>query len=191
MEKEIDSNSFKLVSIDPGTDNLGFCIMDISYENFSILKTTVSTIVASKSVFEDSLISQIHGYRMARIQKLKQTLIDHFNKINPAIIVCESPFFNPRRPGAFQPLAEILFAIKESTIEYNSWLPLYLIDPSSIKKSVNAPGNADKIIMKKQVCSLTDLNYEGDVTLEDLDEHSIDAIAVGYCHVKSIKSFVK
>lgn len=179
--------TFKIISIDPGTDSLGFAVMDVTYDNFNINRTIAKTIMASKHVNEDSWVSQIHGYRMARIQKLKSLLIDHFDKIEPAFIVCESPFFNPRRPGAFQPLAEILFAIKEAVLVHNSWLPLHLIDPSTIKKSVNAPGNADKTVMKKAVTSLKDINYEGDIRIEDLDEHSIDAIAVGYCQVKNLR----
>jgi len=184
---EVD-NTFKIISIDPGTDKLGLAVMDVTYENFNISKTVAKTIIASRHVDEDAWISQIHGYRMARIQKLKTILVQNFDKIEPAFIVCESPFFNPRRPGAFQPLAEILFAIKEAVLEHNSWLPLNLIDPSTIKKSVNAPGNADKVVMKKFVSSLTDIGYEGDVKIEDLDEHAIAAIAVGYCQVKNLRS---
>lgn len=184
---EVDE-TFKVVSIDPGTDNLGFAVMDVTYDNYIIKKTVAKTITASKHVNEESWISQVHGYRMARIQKLKSILIQNFNSIEPAFIVCESPFFNPRMPGAFQPLAEILFAIKEAVLKHNSWLPLYLIDPSTIKKSVNAPGNADKVVMKKSVSSLTDINYDGEIKIEDLDEHSIDAIAVGYCHVKNLRN---
>lgn len=179
--------TFKVISIDPGTDNLGFAVLDVTYDDFKIIKTVSKTITASKLVTEESWISQVHGYRMARIQKLKEVLINNFNNIEPAFIVCESPFFNPRMPGAFQPLAEILFAIKEAVLEHNWWLPLYLIDPSTIKKSVKAPGNADKTVMKKCVDELTDINYEGDVLIKDLDEHSIDAIAVGYCHVRNLR----
>lgn len=184
---ETNDNSFKIVSIDPGTDALGLAILDVSFDNFEIIKTRASTIIASKLVSEDSWLAQVHNYRTARIYKLKEILLKRFIDLEPAIVVCESPFFNPRRPGAFAPLVEILAAIRGAVIEYDSWKPLNLIDPSTIKKSVNAPGNADKTVVKKCVMALTDINFDGDVPIEDLDEHSYDAIAVGYCHVKFLK----
>lgn len=178
---------FKVAGIDPGTDSLGLAFMDVSFKDYSIKKTIASTIIASKLVKDDSWLSQTHNFRTARIYKLRETLLKNFNNLQPAVIVCESPFFNPRMPGAFQPLVEILTGIRDVVIQYDSWKPLFLIDPSTIKKGVGAPGNADKILMKKKVIELTDINFDGDVALTDLDEHSIDAIAVAYCHIQELR----
>ena len=59
-----------------------------------------------------------------------------------------------------------------------------MIDPSTIKKAVNASSFADKQNVKKAVMSLVDINYEGNI--DELDEHAIDALAVGYCFVKNM-----
>jgi Holliday junction resolvasome RuvABC endonuclease subunit len=184
---QTNENYFTLIGIDPGSDKLGVSLYKVEFDTFKILESRAFTIIASKMVNERSWLAQIHSYRTARIYKLRECLLEYFNKIQPSVIACESPFFNPRRPGAFQPLVEVLSMIKDAVIEYSVWQPLFMIDPSSIKNSVHAAGNADKDKMKESVLKLTDLAYNGDIELKDLDEHSIDALAVGYCQIKYLK----
>ena len=180
-----NDNHFNLIGIDPGSDKLGIACLKIDLDTLEILESTANTIIASKLVSDQSFFAQVHSYRTARIYRLKEEILKYFNKIQPSVISCESPFFNPRRPGAFQPLVEVLAMIKDAVIEYDLWQPLFLIDPSSIKNSVKAPGNADKDRMKVAVLALNDLKFDGDI--EKLDEHSIDALAVAYCRLKHLK----
>lgn len=180
-----NENHFNLIGIDPGSDKLGIANLKVDLDSLEIIESTATTIIASKLVSDQSFLAQIHSYRTARIYKLKEELLKYFNKLQPSIISCESPFFNPRRPGAFQPLVEVLAMIKDAVIEYDIWQPLFLIDPSSIKNSVKASGNADKDKMKLAVIALGDIHFDGDVS--KLDEHSIDALAVAYCKLKYLK----
>jgi Holliday junction resolvasome RuvABC endonuclease subunit len=184
----IEDNNFKLIALDPGSDTLGFAAFDVDSETFEIKRSIAFTITASKLVNDESWIATRFSYRTARIYKLKELLLNYYAALNPSFVACESPFFNPRRPGAFEPLVEVKAAIRDSVIEHNPWVNLTFIDPSSIKKSVGAPGNADKAVMKKAVSLLTDLNYDGEIKIIDLDEHSIDALAVGYCKIKNMKN---
>jgi len=179
-----EQNYFKIVSIDPGTNKVGICLMDVEFDTFKILKSTAFTVTATKLVSEDSWMSVMHSYRVARLFAIKDTLLRYFKDHKPNAIVCESPFFNSRMPGAFQPLVEILKTIRDTVIEYDDWLQLNLIDPSTIKKAVNASSFADKQSVKKAVTSLVDINYEGNI--DELDEHAIDALAVGYCFIKNM-----
>ena len=181
---------FILIGIDPGTDKLGFAYFKVQIETLEILESQAMTFTATKMVRDDSWLALMHSYRTARIAKLKEVLLKKFNNLQPSVIACESPFFNPRRPGAFQPLVEILDAIKNTVIDYSVWQPLFMIDPSSIKNSVKAPGNADKDKMKVCVLALDDLKYSGDTPLDQLDEHSIDALAVCYCQLKNIRKLI-
>ena len=56
----------------------------------------------------------------------------------------ESPFYNRLRPGAFGPLNEILFSIRQAVAEYDSWLQLDLVPPSNVKQALGAKGNCGK-----------------------------------------------
>lgn len=175
---------FILTGIDPGTSKLGIANLKVDIETLEILAADAETYDVTKIVNDKSWLATLHSYRTARIYKLKELLLRNFNKLQPSVIACESPFFNKRFPGAFQPLVEVLTGIKDSVIDYSIWQPLFMIDPSSVKNGVKAPGNADKDKMKIAVCALIDLNYNGAVPLIELDEHSIDAIAVAYTQVK-------
>jgi Holliday junction resolvasome RuvABC endonuclease subunit len=175
-----------IVGIDPGSDTMGIGCLKIDIKTLEIIESTAWTIVASKMVKDTSWDSVIYSYKYARIEQLKKCLISTFNRINPIIIVCESPFYNPRRPNAYGVLVEVLKTVKDSVNEHDRWKPLYLIDPSSIKKSVGASGGADKTAMKEKVSKLSELKFIGDTTIEELDEHAIDALATAYCKYKLI-----
>jgi Holliday junction resolvasome RuvABC endonuclease subunit len=62
-----------------------------------------------------------------------------------------------------------------------------MIDPPSVKKAVGATSHAKKDEVKAALARLPDLNYNGPVPLEMLDEHSIDALAVAYCRLKILR----
>lgn len=186
---EVPKDYFSIVGIDPGSDTMGISEVRVDITTMQIVQTSAWTIKGSKMANEDSWLSVMHSFRLARIRALKETLIHTFNDIDPTVITCESPFYNPRRPNAYGVLVEVLTAVRDAVIEYDIWKPLYLIDPSSIKKSVSAPGNADKNVMKTMVCKLNEqgvLKYSGKVEIQDLDEHSIDAIATAYCKYKTL-----
>ena len=57
---------------------------------------------------------------------------------------------------------------------------------STAKKAVGAPGNADKDKMKECVIKNYGYFYHGDTPVDELDEHSIDAIAVAYSNFLSL-----
>ena len=189
LPKDSLERTASIVGIDPGSETLGLSIINFDIDSFKIESTYAQTFIGSKMFDADNWLSVIHSPRVARINSHKENLVKIFNSVNPLVIACESSFYNPRRPNAYAVLIEVLTAVREAVMEYDIWKPLYLIDPPTVKKSVGAPGNADKVKMLECVCNLTQLNYSGDVPIQELDEHSIDAIAVAYCkYVNLIKN---
>jgi Holliday junction resolvasome RuvABC endonuclease subunit len=176
----------RVVGIDPGSQTLGVAVIEFDVITNSITSTQARTFVGDKLPFYpfDNFLSETNGDRLARIQKHKQNLFNIFKDTNPISIGCESPFYSQRRPSAFGVLMEVLTAIRNAVNEYSSWQTLYIIDPPTIKKAVGAAGNADKNAMKNKVLQMQDLNFNGDIN--QLDEHSIDAIAVAYCRYKTL-----
>ena len=54
-----------------------------------------------------------------------------------------------------------------------------------MKNAVHAIGDAGKGLMRDKVIAIRHLlNYNGIVPLEELDEHSIDALAVAYTQLR-------
>lgn len=70
--------------------------------------------------------------------------------------------------------------LRQSVMQYDQWLPYYMVDPPTVKKAVGAKGNADKEEVKRQLLLIPEIVEKSLVDLSTLDEHSIDAIAVGY-----------
>ncbi len=97
------------------------------------------------------------------------------------IVASESPFFNTRRPNAFAALLEVLTMIRDSVIEYNPYQPLIGIDPPTVKKAVGAPGNADKTGVLSALFGISNSLKLDKKYIDQLDEHSVDAVAVAYC----------
>ena len=179
----------RVIGIDPGSETLGVACLSLDARTLEIVNTQAMTFVGSKLGMNE-LMENVHSARFARIAAHQQNLKNIFGQLLPVAVVCESPFYNPRRPGAFAPLVETLDAIRRAVWEYDQMLPLDMVDPPTVKRSVGAKGNADKDVMKQHVLALPDLNFTGLIPLHLLDEHSIDAIAVAYSKIQLYRNTV-
>lgn len=178
-------NNSCIIGIDPGSETMGVAKLEYDIQRKEIVRTTVNTYTASKMFQMNNWNPDYEAARFARIATHKQNLIRIFQFNNPSAIVAEDGFFNPGRPNAFAVLIEVQIAIREAVYEYNCWKTLQLIDPPSVKKAVGVSGGSkDKFMMTNGLLKLNDLNYEGYLPLVELDEHSIDAMAVSYCYFK-------
>lgn len=168
-----------IVGIDPGTEHLGLSCITFNVVTLGIHQTAAQVFVGSKLGIS-SQQSLVHSARFARIDAHRENLTSVLRALKPVAVVCESPFFNSMRPQAYGALVEIVNAIRYAVWEYDPQMPLDLLDPPRVKRSVGAAGNAKKDVMQQAVLGLSELNFQGPVPLTELDEHSIDAIAVGY-----------
>jgi Holliday junction resolvasome RuvABC endonuclease subunit len=169
------------IAIDPGTTNVGISIWGIDSDTLGIQSIQAFTFNAAKMTVRDIETEELHGLRFSKLLVIRRELLRLFKYVSPLSIACESPFYFFKRPGAFAPLVETLFTIKLALFEYDYNVPFITYDPSSIKNSIKASGAASKETMKNTMMDMTDLPISKE-TLSNLDEHSIDAIAVGYCH---------
>jgi len=171
-----------ILGIDPGSETLGVSCISVNPYTLEIVYTQAVTFIGSKLNMNPQMLDT-HSARFARIAAHQKNLKNLFTEIMPVSIVCESPFFNPRRPNAFAPLVETLDAIRRAVWEYDQVQTLELVDPPTVKMAVGCRGNADQDAMNLAVMALPDLNYCGAIPFYQLDEHSIDAIAVAYSKI--------
>lgn len=175
----------RIMSFDPGTETLGMAISDVD------LYTQVSTVVhaetfkASKYVANRDgylLTQEMHGDRQARLYSHSNNVYRHLCGWRPHLVISESPFMG-MRAQAFEALVECVGMIRWTIHNYDPTLPFDVISPMSAKKAVGASGRGmDKHDVKRrlvEMCGEGQLVYLGHPPLEALDEHSIDAIAVG------------
>jgi len=168
-----------LMGMDPGTNTFGLAWINIDVSTLEIVNTQSLLLVAEK-MRPDPWYAEINTDRHARLQVLSRNISNVLHDVQPVCVVTESPFFNQKRPNAFQALIETLEMIRQVVYAYNWTQPLNYIDPPSVKRAVGAAGNAKKEEVQARVIKIPELNYQGSVPLEELDEHSIDAIAAVY-----------
>lgn len=168
-----------LIGIDPGSETIGVSIIEINTISLDIVTVDAFTFQGSKLPM--SIVDQLTGGdRHAKLHAHTNNFNYVFNKYQPIAVCSESPFYNPRMPNAFGSLTEVLCSIRQGLYEYDQWQQLHLIDPSSVKKSIGAKGNADKDIMRATLATHDTLKPLLKRDINHYDEHSIDAIAVGY-----------
>lgn len=182
------SDTTCIVGIDPGSDTLGLAIITFRIPTLELVSIEAQTFIGRKMFDDEGWQSNVMGERYARIQAHKVNLIQLFTDIKPINVACEGPFFSQKRPSAFGSLMEVLSMIREAVAIFDPWRKLYVIDPPTVKKSVGAPGNAMKEVVREKVIALLKPYYIGQVGIEFLDEHSIDAIAVAYCRYVDLKN---
>lgn len=179
-----------ICGIDPGSLHLGFCVFRFDIETFEIFSIESTTIAPEKLVRDDDPIGLTHNGRVQRITALKVRLHELFSYYDPSVICCESSFYNRFRPSAFGVLMECITAIRFSAIAYNPYVPMRTHEPSIIKKTIGAHAtkggkDAIKVALKKIPDVMKALDYQ---SIDHLDDHAIDAIAVAYTEYLCIKN---
>lgn len=177
---------FTLVGLDPGSTTFGIAVLTIDIDTMSIASSIAWTINGEKLAGKENWVEEIHGQRTSKIKAIEDNLYETFRCFNPIVVASESPFINSRFPAAGVALTEVLSCIRNAVMRYDSCKRLYLIPPSSVKNGIGSGGAAGKLNVRDSVLALPDLNYNGLVPIEQLDEHSLDALAVAYTKFKQM-----
>jgi Holliday junction resolvasome RuvABC endonuclease subunit len=180
MPKDSAQTAF-LIGIDPGSHSLGVGVIEFDIATMTIVSSDAWTLSGKKLAGKDDWVTDIHGERNGRVHAIENALYQIFMHFQPLSITSESPFINSKFPQAGLALTVVVCAIRQALMRFDMWKPLLMIDPPTVKMAVGAPGNAPKEVVKEKVMLLKDINYIGSVPLLELDEHSIDALAVCYC----------
>lgn len=175
----------RIMSFDPGTETLGMAISDVNLSSGVSTVVHAETFKASKYVSNRDgylLTQEMHGDRQARLQSHSNNVFRHLYGWRPHLVISESPFMG-MRAQAFEALVECVGMLRWTVQHYDPTLYFDVVSPMSAKKAVGASGRGmDKHDVKRrliELCEEGQLAYIGTPPLVSLDEHSIDAIAVG------------
>jgi Holliday junction resolvasome RuvABC endonuclease subunit len=178
-----------IVGIDPGSTTMGFSILEYDLHSFEIVRTYARTFNAGKMKLNELDIVN-HSERYARIYELMDTLYDAFVEIQPTFVISESPFMAMRMPQAYGALVEVVFAVRSALRKYDPTMTLDLIDPPRAKNAVGAAGNAKKEQVHTSLKKLLPILHFDEAlsakSFDELDEHSVDGIAIAYSRWKKL-----
>lgn len=173
--------TYRVVSIDPGA-NLGITVSEGDMGLTYLKPLHSETVDLNKwAVRYCSTLVETYGPRFARIYALRQVLSKVLSKWQPDFMCNENAFMMMGRVTAGITLAEYVLVMKMTAHDYDPDLPVFGFAPFEIKASVKAKKISGlKTLIKDALPLLNDLDLSN-INIEELDEHSIDSIAIGYC----------
>lgn len=176
---------FNIMSIDPGS-NLGISILHVDSNLLTINNINPMTILRDIKIYNDPNVCSASD-RYTRLKRQYEIITSLLYQHRPSYIVSEAPFYNPRMPNAFSALVEVMHVIRTAVNDFDPYLTLDTIDPSSVKKCIGANGISSKDAVKLALLQHTELYPLVHDIFNYLDEHAIDSIAVGYCLLSRIR----
>ena len=176
-----------LISIDPGVNNCGISVLDIT--STPEVKDVVLVKNARKFTEDEKVVEAKHGPRVVKVLAILAQLESLYAKY-PEVdtIVVEAPFYNALTPSAFGSLLEVISAIRYNFVLKHD-LQYKAIEPMLIKKMFTTKAMASKELIKQYlVAKIAEKSIIVHADPEKLSEHEIDAIAIGYTHHINLKT---
>ena len=208
LERQLVSDVYRIVAIDPGTVTLGFSVIDIDIDDLSIIVQEVFTFNAGKHFKNKDQFKEIFGARTTRLKFLSERIYEKLVDWSPDCVIAESSFLS-RNVTSFESLIECKVYIRDAVTRYDESLPLTLIDPLSVKYGIGALVKGDKkkvkrvkgkrvkgvdtkLAVRNKISSLVDLLWAAGLPPMDyLDEHSVDAVSIGYWKASQIVEYLR
>ena len=169
----------RVLSIDPGSYNTG-----IAHWTWDFKEPVYDLHQAYTLKFPDNddrynVVRDTSSARVARLYHLNDSFGDILNEFRPHMVVAESNYMG-KFADAFATLVECVAVIRNVLYLYDPTMPLLMVDPPSAKKAAGIIGKSkDKLDVTRALEKRTDIRWN-DVRLLELDEHSTDAVAIGY-----------
>lgn len=184
-------SKYRVCAIDPGTDTMGLVVLDVDLLTCELDLVSAYTSSGLRMSRKAPDGFTIHGDRWAKLFMHERNILQWLWTYQPNALICESPFLG-RFPQAFESLVECKATIRRALTQYDAFMPLETIDPPSAKSAVGAlVKKGSKENVKESILKLNDLINKTGVPLETMDEHTIDAIAVGYYKCNLIRKWLK
>lgn len=175
-----------VLSIDPGTNNLGICVaqMDLLSSKMNVIEAyTVDINIVAKLYAQH--IEIMYGNRAAKMYAIEYLVTNILRSYPIALLACESPYMG-RFPAAFAALVECMSRIQMAVYKYKQTMPFYYVDPSTVKRNLGVKGtSSNKDEVARAVAKSSFINTSN-INLTYCDEHTTDAIAVGYTCFKNM-----
>lgn len=177
----------RVIAIDPGSHHTGIARFDVKPAQKEIVSIRAWTVHVDKLKNDTGLLEELCSDKFIRFYKLRNEILRIFVRENPLYVAYEGPFMNRLQPSAYGPLVALQTLIQDALISYNAGTPFFVLQPQQGKKAVGVAGKKGKDVMREAIKNYPELMQgltQGHCLLDELDEHAIDAIAVGFCALK-------
>lgn len=172
---------FKILSLDPGSSHLGVSIVLDYLDGTDLVIDDSFTVHLKDNNPLYSEFGDLHGNRVVRLMQLGDAVLDLLRTHKPHAIIVEANYLG-RFATAFAALVECVAMVRSAVYTYDPFMPLYQVDPSTAKINIGIERvkGTDKEDVRKAIRKRTRIKWN--VNLDELDEHAVDACAIGvYC----------
>lgn len=171
-----------VLSIDTGSINLGVSYSIFDYQT-GLQHVMFATTFRIQSVIKHDACNP-YGTGTNRLQStsaIYDLILSVCQTYQPDVVVAEASFMG-RFPTAFASLSLALNAIEAAALTYDYDVGYATIDPPTVKNAVGVTGrSSEKDDMRVAVQAHPSIIL-GTIDLALLDEHAVDAIAIGYSY---------
>lgn len=186
---------YKLIGVDPGLNFTGISEFIIDSSTNEILDLSAFTLIVEKLPDYSFLYDENYDQRQLKLYKLKTLFKNIILEKQPNVVCCEAPFYNRFRPMAYGALLETVSVLRSAVLECNINIEFHMVEPLLVKKTIGVKimkgkNNVEEALeqideLKKFITrDIYNSNNFSSSGLCVLDEHSRDAIGVGYTYLK-------
>lgn len=179
MEDEF--NTYRIISIDPGSQLVGFTLWEIDIPTLAI--KMVSCWTEDVRHYEKTIPREMEAIEL-RLLGLRQVLKHVFKRFQPHGVCTESNFLQKHRVTGYRGLLLTLAAIREVMYEELPELELDVVHVIKAKEFMKAASNSKEDV-HKQVVKIPDVEYPDGFEPSLVGPDGLDSIALGYCYIKS------
>lgn len=192
-------NIYRVIAIDPGSTTLGYAILDIDMDKFHIELKDVYTININDALKSKKEFFEWKEYTKCRMRWLRTHLKELLEKDSPHCLIVEDNFMS-MNVSSFRVLVQVKEYIEDALYNYDPSMQMDTVDPMTVKYGIGAvekgklkrkKGQDTKLLVRKHLENLDDLVWpESAPDILHLDEHSIDAVSIGYWKSKRILDYL-
>jgi Holliday junction resolvasome RuvABC endonuclease subunit len=183
LNAHFTTEPLRILALDPGTNTLGVAWIELCLVSGRITLVYGGTFSADRYADFDSSLQWSIGQRAIKLDYHRQNLQQLLFQYQPHVVASEAPFMG-RFPQAYAALVECCNVITHTVLGYDPSLQVQFVDPPTAKLSVGAlTRKGSKENVQESIRALVDagrLFIHPSVPFLELDEHTYDAIAVGY-----------
>lgn len=179
IEEEAVCNKY-WISLDPGINFTGMSVID-PVNGFAVIETHI---VKNNRAFtpDEKIVERSQGPRAVKLLAIINRFKSLLDRFDIGMIIIEAPFYNALTPQAYGSLLEVIFGLKYSVLVPMD-LQYRLIEPTLVKKMFALHGMAKKEVMRQfLVAKVAAKEIKMDKPVDELTEHEIDSVAIGYVH---------
>lgn len=181
-EPRLPEKMVRIAAVDPGTSHLGLAVLDWEFGTEQAEVVWAQTVHA-KDPTHDSPYGEYVGRRDARLAYLEEQWELFLRMANATFHATETPFMQRAKLSAYESGVELQLMLRRTLWRVHPGKFLHGYNPIIVKSFVGVEAKGtDKSHMAAAVQKL----YRDHtlIDLSELDEHSIDGIAVGNIFVR-------